>query len=300
MTPMPLACATLLTLTALMPTADAFAEPAPSPVRQHLGLRVQQPPATRTQTARGLITSHIEGSLRVTDTRTWVGPEVPAHVPVGFDDLELFQLHSFGGEHFAFYRNMFAHDGQPGCAEKNAWDNCRYVGRFYRADGSLRLEIDFNAAMLRTDHLRVGDFAFAEGTLYYNEPCQTYSKDAGGKCSRVLALDVSGDPPELRWKSGWLMSNAPILVHGDYLVTGYGFTAERDRLVVLDRETGRKVLTRVVPKAPEELRIDGEILEVYVYDAGTPLRFQMSGFLPGAPDAKGRTRRGRPALTLLR
>ncbi len=299
MTRLSLAFASLTALTALHLAPAAFAQPDPGEARRHLGLRVEQPPAKRTQSARGLVSSHIEGSLRVTDTRTWVGPEVPSHVPVGFDDLELFQLHTFGGDHFAFYRNMFAHDGQPGCAAKNLWDNCRYVARFYRPDGSLRLEIDFDTWMLRTDHLRVGDFAYADGTLFYNEPCQTYSKEAGGKCSRVLALDVTGDKPELRWKSDWLVSNAPILVAGDYLITGYGFTAEKDKVVVLDRATGRKVLTRAVPKAPEEFAIRDGVLEVLVYDAEEPIRFQMRGFEPAAPDAKGRARKGRPALTRL-
>jgi hypothetical protein len=59
-----------------------------------------------------------------------VGPEVLAHVPAGFDGLEPLQLHSLKNEHFDFFRNIYAHDGQSCCAEENPWDNYRCVGRF--------------------------------------------------------------------------------------------------------------------------------------------------------------------------
>jgi hypothetical protein len=96
------------------------------------------------------------------------------------------------------------------------------------------------------------------------------------------------------------MSDVPILVHGDYPITGYGFAAWKDKVAVLHRKTGRKVLTRAVPKAPEEFRIDGDTLEVLVHDAEEPIRFAKKDFMPSAPDARGRTRPGRPSLTLPR
>jgi hypothetical protein len=43
------------------------------------------------------------------------------------------------------------------------------------------------------------------------------------------------------------------LVAGRYLVTGYGFTGERDYLYLLDRATGKLVDRLVLPNAPEKI-----------------------------------------------
>lgn len=116
--------------------------------RQYLGLTVPASRVTRTDTPRGQIRNDVDGSLRVSDARTWVGIPVPSFVAIGFEDLELFQFHRLDDGYFAFYRNMFGRDGQPGCASTSMWDNCRYHGRFYAEDGTIRSDIDFKDEVL--------------------------------------------------------------------------------------------------------------------------------------------------------
>ena len=63
------------------------------------------------------------------------------------------------------------------------------------------------------------------------------------------------------------MANAArLVVFGDLIVSGYGFTAEPDYLSLLDRQDGR-VLDRLnVPSAPEVVRLHGNRLVVRTYD----------------------------------
>jgi hypothetical protein len=52
------------------------------------------------------------------------------------------------------------------------------------------------------------------------------------------------------WRSPNLVSNHRVWILGDYLVTGYGFSDERDYLFVLNKWTGAVVQKLPLPKAP--------------------------------------------------
>src|SRR5690606_162445 len=120
-------------------------------------------------------------------------------------------------------------------------------------------------------------FALEGDTLYYHERCQTYAKDAKGRCSNVVAVDVSASPPKELWRSPFLVSNTDVVVVGKWLVTGYGFTAERDYLYVLDRATGKVAQKVSVPKAAERIeRVGDDAVEVRIYDDPTPRRYELA------------------------
>ena len=134
---------------------------------------------------------------------------------------------------------------------------------------------EWNLDLQLVDLVKVGD------RVYYNEACATYSAEAGGRCANVVAVDVGGAVPKVLWRSKALVSNAPIVPVGAgarWLVTGYGFTDERDFLVLLDAERGTVVQKVLVKKAPESivLAADGT-LEVLIYDAEVPTRFELVG-----------------------
>lgn len=246
--------------------------------RRHGNLVIHDPPKPRTQPTRGYVRTDTEGTFLAHEPRVWVGPPVPAFVPAGIDDLELSRLLVTPEGYFALYRNLFSGGTGKGCAAKDSDDNCTYRGRLYRQDGALAQEIDFNARMAQAKHLRVDELTIDDGVLYYPESCQSYAKDAGGRCSSVVALDLRRTPAEERWRSAHLLSNTAIVPVGDYLVTGYGFTAERDFLYVLDKRTGKVALRVPLSRAPEVYVVKGNVLEVYVYNEEAPMRFEMSGF----------------------
>ncbi len=279
----------ILLLLGLALPLPALADSAP-PVRTFGDLTVDDPPHARTEDPRGRMLGDVEGSLRVGAPRRWVGPPVPLGVPLGFGTLELLRLLPGDGGVLAVYREPFARGpGEPGCAPTQMWQNCKQEARFYRTDGSVAWRLDFAERFPRTDHLVVFDTLLDGQTLYYNESCQTYAKDAGGKCAQLVAVDVSNAETKERWRSKPLLSNAPILKRGPWLFTGYGFTAEKHYMTVLDAATGKIVQTLPVPKSPEVLTLVNDVLEVLIYGSDTPLRFAVAK--PGAASKRGVLRR---------
>jgi len=278
-----------ITAAATVVSLSAFAhaeDPAP---RSYGDLIIEDPPRARTEDPSGRWTQDVEGALTRGSQRVWVGPAVPAAMPAGFDRYELMKLEAVPGGHLGLYLEPFGTTTAPGCATENMWDNCAAVLRYYGDDGALGWQVDVAAAYPRKDHLVVHHFTYDDGTLYYAEACQTYAKDAKGKCSQVVAMDVTGAEPKLRWRSKPLTSNSDLVVMSpEWLVTGYGFTAERDALYVVSRATGKVATKLALKKAPERIvkRDDGD-LDVWIYDAEAPTRIRfISGKRPRLVFAK--------------
>src|SRR6185503_19779306 len=99
-----------------------------------------------------------------------------------------------------------------------------------------------------------------------------YAKEIGRKGNLVVALDLCTH--RVLWRSADIVSNSAMLLVGDAIITGYGFTAEPDFLIVLDRWTGAQVQKLTLPKGPDDLRIANGTLFVRLYDgyASIPLR----------------------------
>ena len=56
------------------------------------------------------------------------------------------------------------------------------------------------------------------------------------------------------WRTENLVSNSRFVVHGDYVVTGYGLASEPDRLFVVRRHDGAVVSRTRLPKPPRAWR----------------------------------------------
>src|SRR5262249_39451080 len=85
-----------------------------------------------------------------------------------------------------------------------------------------------------TGVLRAGNVVYA--TLQFNG----YAKEIRGKGNLVVALDLCTHA--IRWRTADMVSNAAMILHGDLLITGYGFTAESHHISYLNRFTGAVVL----------------------------------------------------------
>jgi hypothetical protein len=236
--------------------------------------------------------THVEGPLSSGDERVWVGPAVPDYVELVSGSRELLLLDPLaGGEHLAVYRDPY---GAGSCGLRSAV-NCSVMARLYGADGVVRWEIELARVYSRPTHLEVQDVRLVDGVLYLNEACQSYSRNAGRRCSSLVA--VTPETGAVRWRTRPLISNGTFLVLPDFVVAGYGFTAEPDYVSLVRRRDGRVLHRERLGSAPEEIRqVDGGQIEVRDYDGAT-YRFELTGvganrprlrLVAGGPMPRGR------------
>jgi hypothetical protein len=200
--------------------------------------------------------------------RYWEGPEVPSFVPLSAGNMELELLDPIAGGYLALYRTW----GSLG-------PNDAFEARLYSCAGQTLATVPLNAMFSRRDQLEVQDIRYADGTLYFNEACQSYSRDAGGRCSALVAADPYSK--RVLWRTGSLVSNSVIRVEGQHVIAGYGFTAESDWVRVVRRSDGKVVEKKALPSSHFELETSGNVLDVEV--GGSWSSFRMDGFSSATP-----------------
>jgi outer membrane protein assembly factor BamB len=110
-----------------------------------------------------------------------------------------------------------------------------------------------------------------DAVLYVSHAHLTYASATRRRNAYVSAIDLHTF--RLLWRSPSLVANAAsFVVAGDAIVSGYGFTAERDYLYVLDRRTGRVSDRLALPTAPEWVKLRGDRLHVRTYDHDVVVR----------------------------
>jgi len=243
------------------------------PERTGGNLTVHAPPQEGPDAATGRMRHHVEGTLSAGAARIWVGPQVPGFVPLTEGTLELFILdHQPDGSFLALYRDPY----DASSCKLGDSSNCDYVVSSYARCGDVRWSIRLGDLLSREDALEVQDIRLHEDVLYFNEACQSYSKDAGGTCSSLVAADPREG--EVLWRTKPLVSNGRFFVADDYIVAGYGFTAEKDTLSIVRRSDGEVMKTQRLPKAPQDIRLlEPGVIQVVVYP-GTALPFRMQGW----------------------
>jgi hypothetical protein len=242
------------------------------PVRRGGDLTIEAPPRTTEGRIGGRLRSHVNGALSKGSPRMWVGPQVPYFVPLVEGTAELFLLDRVGDEFMAFYRDPY---DASSCGMGND-ANCHYLVRLYDIEGQVRWSVALHELLSRSTFLEVQDVRWADGTLYFNEACQGSASGAKGECSALVAWDPVTQ--RIRWRTRPLISNHDFLIHGDYIVCGYGFMDERDDLYVVRRRDGEVVQRLRVPEPPEHLALDEDgLLEVTLYP-GTLRTYALQGF----------------------
>ncbi|MFN7972681.1 MAG: hypothetical protein U0166_10090 [Acidobacteriota bacterium] len=121
--------------------------------------------------------------------------------------------------------------------------------------------------------LEMLDFEYQDGRLYLSIGINGYAKILKGETAYVACIDPA--TAKLVWRTGPLVSNGPMLPLGKHIITGYGFTAEKDALYVLDAGNGATVQKIDVPSAMSDLaEKDGKLLvETY----GQFLTYEIKG-----------------------
>jgi len=129
----------------------------------------------------------------------------------------------------------------------------------FDAEGRQTRELDLTPLLSGPDHLEVQDFRYHAGRIYFNEACQSYSQEAGGRCSALVCADL--DTGRVLWRTAPLVSNNIFIIYRNRVFCGYGFTAEPDFLFILDADTGRMLSRTPIDSAHDYMEIqDGHLL----------------------------------------
>lgn len=196
----------------------------------------------------GRLRSHVRGRLDANSPDMWVGPPVPLFVPLTDGRAELLLLDEADDLLVATYRDPY----EAGGCTLRAPGNCDVVVRAFDRCGAPRWRVRLNDHMSRPDHLEVQDVRLEDGTLYFNEACQSYSREAKGRCSALVALDPAAGA--LRWRTPHLVSNGRLLLDGAFVVTIYGFSQERPHVHVVRKLDGKVLLKQRIEPANWDLR----------------------------------------------
>jgi hypothetical protein len=93
-----------------------------------------------------------------------------------------------------------------------------------------------------------------------------YASDSGGRNGYLTGIDL--DTGEVRWRSPALVANARnFVVTRGLIVSGYGFTKEKDWLYLVDPATGEVRDRLALPSAAERISVSGDRIVVRCYDA---------------------------------
>ncbi len=179
--------------------------------------------------------------------RAHVPANLPAYVPRTMEGLPLQLAEATPEGWLALY-----------ASRPEAPANPRYRAALFAGDGTRAWTLDLNRFLSRPRHLEIQDIRLRAGKLYFNEACQSYSAEAGRRCSALLRVDPRSG--RVDWRSRNLVSNNVFIFAGPYIVAGYGFTDEPDFLYLVSPETGRVVATRPLDSAHDYLEERGGIL----------------------------------------
>jgi hypothetical protein len=185
--------------------------------------------------------------------RQSVPDDVPDFVPLRQGGLELWIADPTREGWMAFYRTPL---GEAAGTSRNA----TYRAVLYAPSGERLWDLDLNRFLSRPDHLEIQDIRYSDGELYFNEACQSYAREADGRCSALLRVDPRRGT--VVWRTGPRVSNDIFLVHGPVLIAGYGFTAEPDSLYLVARSSGEIVDRTGLDSAHDYLEVIGNTLTV--------------------------------------
>lgn len=143
-------------------------------------------------------------------------------------------------------------------------DEYRFIVVLYDEDKKFIKEFDLNA-LLKNYNCELQDIRYHDGFLYYNLACPSYSSGLKGACSSLYCLNIEEEKVE--WNTPYLVSNNIFVVYKDYIVSGYGFTAEPDFVYLINRKTG-KILSKVKLKtAHEYIEVKDNVIYVSDYSS---------------------------------
>jgi hypothetical protein len=114
--------------------------------------------------------------------------------------------------YFAIWRSLYGAKYKPN-------ENPKARAKLYDCKGGLLWSLDLNQFYTGALHLELHDARYVDGVSYFNEACQSYSREAGGKCSSLIALEPK--QRKILWRTAPLISNGRFHVTKHYIVSIY-------------------------------------------------------------------------------
>jgi outer membrane protein assembly factor BamB len=111
-----------------------------------------------------------------------------------------------------------------------------------------------------------------DGVAYVCNGGGSYAKEVRGKKGFVSAIDLATGA--LLWRSKPLVCNSTIALYGDYLLSGYGFTAEPDFLYLMRRADGKVLQRTRLRTGPDRIEINADVVSVETY--GDSYRYKLT------------------------
>jgi hypothetical protein len=260
---LPLRLALFAVLTALAtPLVHAHAPRTPAQQRPALQVIAREPLRGRLSfAALGLTGVNKENGLEYR-LRNGIPEKLPEYVPRYLEGLPIHLAQATPEGWLALYASSI---------DARSDRNQRYRAALFALDGRRKWALELNRFLSRPRNLEIQDIRLRAGKLYFNEACQSYSREAGGRCSALLRVDPRG--ARLEWRTRHRVSNNVFIFSGPYLVAGYGFTAEPDSLHLISPETGRVVASRALDTAHYYLEERAGILHVVTHNSHYRMRF---------------------------
>jgi len=176
----------------------------------------------------------------------------PGFIKKHRNGLDLFILDRIEKGYMAFYRSALSSS------------TYLFEAVIYSPKGNVVAEISLSNLIHSKYALEVQDIRYKEGILYFNAPSPTYAFTTKGRSAALYAYDLT--EKKLLWRSRYLISNNIFLVEDDYIISGYGFSGERDYLYFIDRSSGKVLLKKRLDSAHNYLEIQGNKLFVITYN----------------------------------
>ena len=111
--------------------------------------------------------------------------------------------------------------------------------------------------------ISVSEVQIEDDVMYASISHPTYSESSNGYNAYLVAVDLRTQT--LKWMTKPLTFNSSILICSDVIFTGYGFTAEKDYVYMIDKETGDRIKSYLVDKAPSYFSVIDDKLYVRTY-----------------------------------
>lgn len=114
--------------------------------------------------------------------------------------------------------------------------------------------------VLEMDDVQIG----ADGMLFVNANYQSYAREVGGETAFLYG--IAPDDAAVLWRTAPLVSRGDFQLVEGVVVSGYGFTAEKDALYAIDARSGARLHKLPTVSGHDRIRRVGDELHVRTYD----------------------------------
>ncbi len=186
---------------------------------------------------------------------------VPKEIPLNYKNYRLTKALDFINCNMFFYGNNFAESRFLLITNKERTKVLHFFdfGNYSIAPKTKSGDEDFVYQQLTWALMDSRD------VLYVSTAHPTYAASSFGKNAYVTAIDLKTN--KVLWRSQPLVSNSNFTIVGEYVVSGYGFTDEKDYLYYINKYSGKTVGRIFVKSAPSYIDFKFNQLYVQTYNA---------------------------------